>query len=441
MIQSMEILQLSTLELDNYLEKLAMENPVIQLEEKSGEEDQKSIDAQRKLDWLASTDQQNRVYYSTDMDMDDMENNWHDINEEGEDLREYLHAQLLSNKYSAREQEILQYLVESLNENGYFTEDINDTADYLNTDAETVTRMLEIIQSLDPAGIGARNLSECLLIQLRRGDTESELAEEIVTNYLNELAKQHMKIIASRLSVSTEEVRRACELIRSLNPKPANAFSDRRRLNYVTPDVVVVKLDGEFQILINDYQYPKFSIDKYYANLVKTTTDTATKKYLQEKIQQARNVQESIQTRSSTLMKVMKEIVERQLDFFVRGPGYKKPMRLADIAETVKLHESTISRTMSSKYLQCSWGVFPLNYFLTSVAVHDAAGGGDKTKDQVKARIQEIIDKENKNKPYSDDAISKELARQDIKISRRTVNKYRTEMGIPDKSGRGSANE
>ena len=233
-------------------------------------------------------------------------------------------------------------------------------------------------------------------------------------------------------------MQQACEEIRSLNPKPGSSFSDREQLRYISPDAVVVKLENQFEILINEYQYPGFSISNYYQEMMQSTTDAEAKKYLQEKVQQAQWVSNCISQRSSTLSRVMHLLVERQHEFFLEGPGHKRPMRLVDLAEDLDLHESTISRAMRGKYLQCSWGVFPLNYFLTSVAVKSSNTDGmeDKTPEQMKTMIREIVDSENKKKPYSDQAISDLLIAKGIKLSRRTVNKYRTEMGIPDKSGR-----
>ena len=211
---------------------------------------------------------------------------------------------------------------------------------------------------------------------------------------------------------------------------------DRERLRYISPDAVVVLVDDHFEILINEYQYPKFTISSFYQDMAKTVEDAETKKYLKEKIAQAQNIAGSIEQRNSTLSKVLNVLVEKQQDFFLKGPGNKRPMRLIDIAEAADLHESTISRTLRSKYLQCHWGVFPLNYFLTSVAATNKQSGEEQTPEYIKSKMQEVIDNEDKKKPLSDEAISKCLKEMEIPISRRTVNKYRQEMGIPDKSGR-----
>lgn len=439
MVQSMEILQMSAQELEGYIEKLALENPVIELADSSqSKADMQQEDLQRKLDWLESTDLQNRVYYQQERDAENMEANWHDSRQSEENLEEYLHAQILLADYTELERVIMEYLICSLDSRGYFSGELAQVADHFNVSEEKVEELLQDIQELDPAGVGARNLQECLLLQIQRKKNYSDVTVEIIEYYMEEVAKNHLPNIAKKLQVSLEEVQQACEEIRSLNPKPGSSFSDREQLRYISPDAVVVKLENQFEILINEYQYPGFSISNYYQEMMQSTTDAEAKKYLQEKVQQAQWVSNCISQRSSTLSRVMHLLVERQHEFFLEGPGHKRPMRLVDLAEELDLHESTISRAMRGKYLQCSWGVFPLNYFLTSVAVKSSNTDGmeDKTPEQMKTMIREIVDSENKKKPYSDQAISDLLIAKGIKLSRRTVNKYRTEMGIPDKSGR-----
>lgn len=438
MVQSMEILQMSAQELEGYIEKLALENPVIELSEGSHgpTEDVRQEDLQRKLDWLESTDLQNRVYYQQERTAENMEANWHDSRLSQENLEEYLHAQILLADYTKLERAIIDYLICSLDSRGYFVGELSQVAEYFKVPEAKAEEMLKDIQSLDPAGVGARNLQECLLLQAERKPGFSEVTVSIIRNYMEELAKNHLPNIAKKLQVPLREVQAACEEIRSLNPKPGNSFSDREQLRYISPDAVVVKLEDKFEILINEYQYPGFSISSYYQDMLQSTKDEEAKKYLRDKVQQAQWVSNCISQRTSTLSRVMHLLVEKQHDFFLYGIGHKRPMRLVDLAETLNLHESTISRAMRGKYLQCSWGVFPLNYFLTSVAVKGSDDGDEKTPEQMKAMIQELVDGEDKKKPYSDQTISDKLAERGIKLSRRTVNKYRTEMGIPDKSGR-----
>ena len=435
LIQSMEILQMSAVELEAYLENLSMENPVVELESAQGTaENMKEMMLSRKLEWLESTDYQNKVYYKEDKQNDD--SYWQDISDSGEVLSEYLLAQLVTPDYTAQEHQIMEYLIYSLDSKGYYTDDPAAAAETWNVSEEEILRLLSEVQQLDPAGVGARDLSECLLLQLIRKPTWNEVTETIIRDYLDEVARNHLSNIAKKMKVSLSEVQDACDEIRTLNPKPGNAFSDRSRMQYISPDAVIVRVEDGFEILINEYQYPKFHISTYYQELEKTVTDAETKKYLREKIQQAQNVAGNIQQRSSTLSQVLHVLVDKQQEFFLKGVGNRRPLKLSDISEATGLHESTISRTLRSKYLQCTWGIYPLNYFLTSVATKNAESGEEQTPEYIKTQIREIIENEDKKKPLSDEAISKQLSEKQIAISRRTVNKYRQEMGIPDKNGR-----
>lgn len=435
MIQSMEILQMSALELDNYLEKLSQENPVIELQDRSWDRDSAIHEkVHRELEWLASTDRQNKIYYQQDGSDLDTESNLQDIRDRGVSLSEYLLSQVISEDRSDRQ--IIEYIILSLDSNGYYTDSLSSLADHFRISEEAAARYLEVVQSLDPAGVGARNLRECLLLQIQRRDKVLPVTRAMVENHLEDIARQHLKKIADKLHVTIDEVKEGCEEIRSLNPRPGNSFNDRETLRYISPDAVVIKFGDHFEILINEYQYPKFTISKYYQDLAHTTDDEETRKYLQQKIKEAKNAENDISMRASTLSKVMRILVEKQYDFFLRGPGNKRPMKLSDIASLAQLHESTISRTLRSKYLQCSWGVYPLNYFLTHTAVAGVTEEEDQTAEQIKQKLLQVIENENKKKPLSDEGIRKELEKLDVHISRRTVNKYRQEMNLPDKSGR-----
>lgn len=443
MVQSMEILQMSAQELENYLEVLSLENPVIELDTPAPvDTGQKETDLQRKLDWLESTDLQNRVYYQQEREAENREANWHDITQNEEDLHEYLLSQLLLSEISDADHTILKFMIESLDSRGYFVEDTGYLASLFHTTEKHIEKLLSMIQSLDPSGVGARDLKECLLIQLNRKTDfsnmeDDSLVETLIRDHMDDIAKNHLHDIAKKLQVTQKEILAACEQIRNLNPKPGSSFSSREQLRYIIPDVIIVKLEDTFEILINEYQYPSFSISGYYKHLMDTTNDDQAKEYLQKKVQQAEWVQSCISQRTSTLKRVVQVLVEKQYQFFQYGIGHKSPLRLTDIAQELNLHESTISRALRGKYLQCSWGVFPLNYFLASIATKNSSSPEDAmTPEHVKAKIRHIIDTEDKKKPFSDKAISDKLIEMGIEISRRTVNKYRQEMGLPDKSGR-----
>ena len=435
MIQSMEILQMSALELDNYLEKLSQENPVIELEERSWDRDSAIHEkVHRELEWLSSTDRQNKVYYQQDGSDLDTESNLQDIRDRGVSLSEYLLSQVITEDRSDRR--IIEYIIHSLDSNGYYTDSLASLAEHFHISEEKAAHFLKCVQALDPAGVGARDLRECLLLQIDRREKILPITRAMVEHHLEDIARQHLKKIADKLHASVDEVKEGCEEIRSLNPRPGNSFNDRETLRYISPDAVVVKFGDHFEILINEYQYPRFTISKYYQNLARTTEDEEARKYLQQKIKEAKNAENDISMRTSTLSKVMRILVEKQYDFFLKGPGNKRPMKLSDIASLAQLHESTVSRTLRSKYLQCSWGVYPLNYFLTHTAVSGESSEDDQTAEQIKQKLIQVVEQENKKKPLSDEGIRKELEKLDVHISRRTVNKYRQELGLPDKQGR-----
>lgn len=438
MVQAMEILQMSAQELESYIENLALENPVIELPDSySSQTNTKQEDLQRKLDWLESSDYQNKVYYQQERSAENMQADWHDSRCSEENLSDYLLSQLLLAEYSGQDRAIVEFLIHSLDSKGYLTDDIPSIAKYFSVPEERILRLLADIQELDPAGVGARNLRECLLLQLNRKKDPSNLTRKLIEHHMDDIAKNHLHEIAKKLRITMAEVEKSCEEIRSLNPKPGSSFSSREQLRYISPDAVVVKLADKFEILINEYQYPHFTISAYYQDLLENTSDEEAKKYLQEKIRQAQWVTNCISQRSSTLSLVMHTLVEKQHDFFMNGAGHKRPMRLADIAARLQLHESTVCRAMRGKYLQCSWGVFPLNYFLTPIAARSfGENGEEKTPDQIKEAIRQIIHEEDKTRPLSDQSVCDRLLDFGIRISRRTVNKYRTEMNIPDKSGR-----
>lgn len=437
MLQSMEILQMSALELDEYLKNLALENPLVDFSEQFLESQfSAQSDVQRKSEWLESTDYQNKSYYQQERDASDIEKNWYDSRDVEEELSEYLLSQLLMSRHSKLEKMILEEMIFSLDEKGYFLEEISYFSERFHVSDDKVLGLLKEIQGLDPAGVGARSIQECLLLQLERRQTESELAKILVTQYLEEIGKNHIQNIAKKLNCSIDDVLAACEEIRTLNPKPGRSFSNRELMRYVVPDVLVVKFDDRFEILVHEYKHSNFQINTYYQDMLRTTDDKETKKYLQEKLAQAEQVKFGIQSRSSTLSRVMEVLVEKQIDFFNHGIGHKKPLKLIEIAEILGIHESTVSRTLRGKYVQCTWGVFALNYFLTSVAVKASVGVSEMTPEQVKSMIRDIIENEDKGRPLSDQKISELLKQRKADISRRTVNKYRMEMGIPDKSGR-----
>ena len=439
MIQSTEILQMSAQELDTYLKELAVDNPVVDIEEKYEKQGQseRDVELQKKLEWLAGSDEQNRVYYSEEYssDEDDNQDMWNVSDNRGEDLAEYLISQLVTLALNDKQQAIAEYMIDLLDSRGYFTESVEQLSEKLNISQEELLNGLAVIQTLEPAGVGARNLSECLLLQMDRQKIEDKVTREIVTNYLEQIGKNQLPQVAKKMKITVEEVLRAKEVIKTLNPKPGNSFSSRENLKYITPDVTVVKLKDYYEILLNEYMYPRISINGYYRNMLKTGSDRETKEYVTTKVKQAEWIMQCVSQRNVTLMNVSKCIVDIQEKFFTYGPGYLQPLKLADVAEAIGVHESTVSRAVKDKYLQCSWGIYPMNYFFVC-AISKTGRENTATADKAKTLLKEIIESENHEKPYSDRILAEKLAELGVNISRRTVTKYREAMGLKDASGR-----
>ena len=436
LVQDMSILQMSTTELEDYLETLALENPVIELQETSGDEGlSEQTEYQRKQEWLSSSDRQNRAY-DQDERGTNPENTWKDGSLE-EKLADYLQSQLMLKDYGRKDRLLLAYLLSSLDEDGYFREDLEEAADHCGTSGEDALRMLQEIQALDPAGVGARDLEECLLLQARRRYPGDDLLERVIRESLSEIARNHLRDAARKLGAPVSEVSECSEKLRTLDPKPGSAFSGGEQPRYVRPDAMVIRTDDGFEVVVREDQRLQFQTSSYYRELAKTTEDRETRDYLRSKLRQADSVSAGIAMRASNLSRVLHCLVERQEEFFRLGPGHKKPMKLADIAGELNIHLSTVSRTMRGKYLQCSWGVYPLTYFLTGVAAVSPESGLEQTREAIKEKLRELIASEDKKKPYSDEALCRLLLeRYHIQISRRTINKYRLEMNIPDRSGR-----
>lgn len=429
MIQSMEILQMGSQELLEYIEETLQENPVLESEGRSDSEDLSLL--RRKLDWLESTDVQNSWYHRQDAEdgYDPLDCAASDPMEES--LYYYLRSQVRFETLPRETARVLDYLMSSLNANGWLEDSVDDLCVHLGAAHQTVNHALSLLQGLEPAGVGARSLRECLRLQLlRRG--ERGLALTIVDHYLEDMSRDHYHRIARETGVDRPRLQAACALIRSLNPRPASGFSDRANLPYLTPDLVVVSFEDHFELLTNDSYLPTLRLSGYYTRLYRESTDTQVRDYLNDKLRQAKWIIHSVDQRRSTLMRCARCIVDWQEDFFRRGPGHLRPMLLADAAAELEIHESTVSRAVKDKYLQCSHGLFPLGYFFS----RSVGADGSASQEQVKQLLRELIDREDKAHPLSDQKLAQLMETHGIELSRRTIAKYRGELGIPSTSGR-----
>lgn len=439
MIQSATILQMTSAQLNEYINELSLENPVLEIFEKQPEEfeDKKA----EKYQWLCSHDEQNRYLYQKMDSAEDEPHDWEINDDHPETLHEHLWSQLLTRHIPARNEEAYHFLLDSLDSNGYFTESLSDFASRFGLTDTCAENMLFTIQQLAPPGVGARSLSECLCIQLQQQGLLTPPLRDFIENYLPELAKNHLPAIAHSMKLPLDTIKEYCGLIKSLTPKPGSTFSDNRNISYITPDIIVVKFRGHFDILLNESLYPDIKVNAGYAQMYKEQDDKEVKSYLLNKIHQTEWVKQCIAQRNQTLFRVAQAVFTMQEPFFINGNSCLKPLRLIDVADSLEIHESTVSRAIRGKYLQCSWGIFPLSFFFQKAAPGRSGGLSSEiavspTVTDVKDALREIIRSEDKKKPYSDQRLSELLTAGGFSISRRTVAKYRDEEKISSASGR-----
>lgn len=434
MVQSVEVLQMGTRELLEHIEKVAQENPVLEINEQCAELEQ-GHDLIRKWEWLESNDTQNWCYHRQDSETDtDSLSRHFAVTDQEDSLCEHLLSQIELLNLPPEIVTCVQILSGCLNQNGWFDENLSDLAQEFGQPLELMERALTVLQTLEPAGVGARNLSECLCLQLLRCTPVEQLALRIAREYLEELSRNQYGVIARALGETQIEVCRACGIIRKLNPRPGAAFTRYEIPTCVLPDIIVTRSSDNFEILFNDDSLPTLNISPYYAHLLKESDDEQVKDYLKDKLHQAGWIIGAIEQRKSTLIACVKCIVEFQRDFFEHGPGHLRPLTLANIAQHIGIHESTVSRAVNEKYLQCTAGTFPLSYFFPRRL--SVAAGNVSSSDTARALINIFITREDKRKPLSDQKLCQLMAERGCILSRRTVAKYREELGIRNASGR-----
>jgi RNA polymerase sigma-54 factor len=344
-----------------------------------------------------------------------------------ETLKEYLLQQVQLLDIEKSDVELIELLIDYIDENGYLSVKLGDISSEFDISVERLEKVLPVIQSLDPPGIGARDIQECLLLQLKIKGSYP-IAERIIKDYLNELRLKKYGEIMKKCRITKSKLDYNLSLISHLEPYPGRKYFSGD-IRYIIPDVIVEERDGSFEVSANSYSIPRLRVNRYFEDLLKARqTEKRVKDFVTEKVQKAKSFIHSIDMRESTLLRVSRAIVDRQTDFFQRGPMFLKPMTLHNIAEEVELHESTISRITSSKYMQTSFGVYSLKYFFSNPI--PTVNGGDKSSTSIKEIIKEIIDNEGSIRHLSDQKIVELLQKRGIKIARRTVAKYRKELHI-----------
>ena len=352
-------------------------------------------------------------------------------------LREHLLWQLELENFTPRESVIGEALIDSINDDGYLTTTLEEIVQYIGEEsavtADEVEQVLRKVQRLDPGGIGARSLGECIVLQLQQLDPATpglELAVELARNHLDAIANRDYGELRRTLRVSEEALDDALALVRGCNPRPGQAVSPATA-EYVVPDVFVRKVDGRWQVEISSTGIPRLSVNQRYAQLLRGNSDHAA---LRTQLQEARWLVRSLEIRNETLLKVATCIVARQTAFLEHGDEAMKPLVLRDVAEEIGMHESTISRVTTSKYMHTPRGVFEFKYFFSSHL--SSVDGAEQSSTSVRAKIRKLIGAENPAKPLSDSKIAKLLAEDGIKVARRTVAKYRESMKIASSSER-----
>lgn len=344
-------------------------------------------------------------------------------------LKDHLLWQFLMTMPAEEEEHIASIIIGNVNEDGYLEASLEEIAISAAAPIEKATEVLTTMQGFDPPGVCARNLSECLLIQVDLLDIDSPVIHEILKNHLKELETKNYRAIARKMRITIDDIVAAVNLIKELEPKPGRKFKTEES-GYITPDIYVYKHEEEFIIMLNDDDLPRLHINPYYRKAVSRNNkvNKETKEYLQEKIRSASWLIKSIQQRQKTIYNVMESILKYQREFFEKGISCLKPMILRDVAEDIGMHESTISRVTTNKYAHTPQGIFELKYFFNSSI--NRVQGDSMASASVQEKIRQIIKSENPQKPYSDDKISKILKDSNIDIARRTVTKYREAMGI-----------
>lgn len=448
--QAIKLLQLNRLELTNALHEEMAQNPmleeVLEIQEKisnpealSAEENQETVEsastAQVSGDDPKTVAEVDWEDYSNTFDADfsfareappaDAPSQF-DFISAIPGLLSFLEWQLSHLKLDEKDKDIARFILGNLNGHGFFEASIKDICEYADCDTEEAEGMLRLVQSLDPPGIAARDLRESLLLQLERKGMEEDLAYLLVAEHLDALQSHNFTRIASKLDYSSREVGQAFELIASLTPYPGNEYSNEQ-INYVTPDVYLYKLDNEFIIQLNNDGLPRLQLSTEYQEIIKDKKADS-KAYLTEQKRHAQNFINSVHYRQNSIYKVMESLLKFQYDFFEKGPGHLKPLVLNDVAQDIGLHESTVSRITSNKYVHTPQGLYELKYFFSSAV--STTDGNLVASEAIKNRIRQIIQQEPPEKPLSDNAVSELLKEEGVKVARRTVAKYRDQMKI-----------
>lgn len=458
-IQLMKLLQLPTVALEQRIKEELESNPA--LDEGRDGDDQADSDYENENELDNENDGEEEFDFSDYIDDDDTPDYKYSISNKGKDdedreipysggstFQERLISQVHLRDLNEKEEEIAEHLIGSLDDSGYLRRDLTAIEDDLAfsrnimTNQEEIEKVLRVVQDLDPAGVGARDLQECLLIQIKtkkNKDIHTKIATEILENYFEEFTKKHYSKILNKMEIENEDLKEAIEEILKLNPKPGNSMdSSSKTVQVVVPDFDLKVSDGEIEISLNGRNAPQLKVSREYKGMIdhyrktkdKTKTNKEAMSFVKQKLDSAKWFIDAIIQRQNTLMQTMEAIAHHQREYFLEGDETKlKPMILKDIAEKIQMDISTISRVVNSKYVSTPYGTFLLkSFFSESLSTED---GDEVSTREVKKILQDIIEDEDKKKPHTDEKLAQMLREKKYNIARRTVAKYREQLNIP----------
>ena len=433
LIQAIQILQYNNQELNEYIDKEILENPI--LESEYHKESDTDIDIDSLRDQLIQADENVEAYKQWESHSTSDEYSYENFVAFNYTLTEFLIEQLHFSSLKGQDAEIGRYIIENIDDNGYLSMSLEEICRVLDVDLDSCERVLDVIHTFEPSGVGARDLNECLIIQLASLGELTDEIEFIISNRLKDLADNKYALISKEVGISPSEVQDIADLIKTLEPKPGRGFDSDNSVKYIIPDIYVEAVNDEYIVNANDASTPSLHISSYYNSLIEEAkSDKELSNYLNNRFNSAMWLMKSIEQRKKTIYNVASAIVQFQNDFFAKGDKFLKPLTLKQIAETVGVHESTVSRAINGKYMQCPRGVFELKYFFTGGILNDDGSG--VSSNSIKSMIKEFVDAEDDKKPLSDSKISELLHEKGIDISRRTVAKYRDDIGILPSSKR-----
>lgn len=455
--QAIKLLTLTHLEMTNVIAQEMVENPMLEeispgetensnndtdyqaerleaqnQEAQAGDFDEAPMVQKDDFDFQAYVEAYNSTSSTPNMATRDPEEapNYENMVSKGMTLAEHLEWQLMMDELNDVEKKIAHLIIHNINDDGYLDVPFDEIVEGSGATREECQDVLEVIQGLDPVGCGSTDLVECLLAQARIAEERSPLLEKIIRHHLEDLRHNDFEKISKATGVDKDRIKETALLLQNFHPKPGRLVTPGET-HYIVPDIFVVEVAGEFVVQVNDEGVPRLRISQMYQNLLNANTakNDPTREFVQDKLRAAMWLIKSIQNRQQTIYKTAKAIVRQQQEFFKKGPRYLKPMILKDVAEEIGMHESTVSRVTTNKYMHTPIGTFELKYFFNT-GVGGKDGGIDVSSEVLRMRIKEMIENESPKKPLSDQKIAELLSRDDVNIARRTVAKYREAMGI-----------